>query len=158
MAKGKKSSSRGEFGGRRDHSFSPSPSRSLTFRLPVLLPSPSLPPFPVFTDDLLPVEDRRSFHFDKPYQPPLMDDARPARVVLQDRPKNRNRVKPGAYRFGAKVRSQTKAIQTFAEPERVVVCIRRQRRKEVLFAKRKAGRGGMRPPRRTWLSNISCRR
>lgn len=160
MAKGKnRSSNRSDHPSesRRDHYVSPS--RSVAkFHLPVFLPSPFIP-YPVAPSTLLSeVEDRRVFHFDGPNRRPLMEDGRPSRIVLQDRPKNRNRVKPKAFRFGPKVYSQTKAIRAFAEPERTIVCIRRGVRKEVLFAKRKAGRGGNRRPRRNWLSSISCRR
>lgn len=112
--------------------------------------------FGVSYEPLVQVEDRRLFHFDGPDAHPLESDGRPARLTVRD-PKRPKRHKGAAYRFGPKVYSQTKAIRAFAEPDRVLVCIRRQKRKEVLFAKRKAGRGGMRPPRRNWMSYISCR-
>jgi len=46
----------------------------------------------------------------------------------------------------------------FQEPESVLVCVRRQIRKEVLFAKNKTGRTGQNKPRWTDMSKISCRR
>lgn len=47
----------------------------------------------------------------------------------------------------------------FAVPERVVVCVRRQRRKEVLHALGRAGSGaGRKRKRRNWMSSISCKR
>lgn len=162
MAKGKNrstSSPSDNSGSRRDPSVRSTRSRSIAnFQLPVFQPSPFVQ-LPVLPETrLLDVEDRRVFHFDGPNRPALLDDGRPSKVRLRDRPKNRNRVKPQAYRFGPKVYSQTKAILAFAEPDRTVVCIRRQTRKEVLFAKKRAGRGGMRRPKRSWLSKISCRR
>lgn len=45
----------------------------------------------------------------------------------------------------------------FPDPERVLVCARRQIRKEVLHARGVAG-GKVRPPRRNELSKISCKR
>lgn len=157
MAKGKGSShtsSSTHLGRRRDHSFSTP--LIATLRVPSFQPLPLLPTSPL--ERLSEVEDRRSFHFEGPNRPALMDDGTMARVHVVDRPKNRNRVKPRAFRFGPKIYSQTKAVVAFQEPERVAVCVRRKARREVLFAKKRAGRGGMRKPRRTWLSKISCRR
>lgn len=128
---------------------------------PRLLTS-GLSPIPIPTsvvtyEPLVLVEDRRLFHFDGPARTPLEDDGRPARITLRNKSRPRGQ-KRGAYRFGPKVYSQTKAIRAFEEPRRVLICVRRQSRKEVLFAKRKAGRGGMRPPRRNYWSSISCKR
>lgn len=45
----------------------------------------------------------------------------------------------------------------FDAPKKVLVCVRRGRRREVLFAKRKTGAGARRrAPRRNWFSEISC--
>lgn len=49
------------------------------------------------------------------------------------------------------------SIVAFSQPKRVLVCIRRSRRREVLHAKGVAGRRGLRPPRRNYFSSISCR-
>lgn len=49
-------------------------------------------------------------------------------------------------------------VVKFEDPRGVLVCVRRHRRREVLFATKKAGRGGMKKPRRNLFSNISCRR
>lgn len=47
----------------------------------------------------------------------------------------------------------------FERPERVLICVRRKMRREVLFARRKTGRGvKRRRPRFNWYSKISCRR
>lgn len=46
----------------------------------------------------------------------------------------------------------------FSLPSSVVVCVRRGVRKEVIFAKNKAGRNGQRKSRRTSSSHISCKR
>lgn len=137
--------------------------------LPVA-PSPSLVPRVTLKAPVLSqVEDRRRFHFDGPRRPALKTSGMPARVVAVDR----NRAKPSTWskvgspararsaraqinRFGPQVHSQTKGQLVFDAPKHVVVCIRRQRRKEVLHALNKAGKGGMRPPRRNWLSRIGC--
>lgn len=46
----------------------------------------------------------------------------------------------------------------FADPRSTLICVRRSQRREVLFAKKRAGRGGMRRPRRNQFSSIVCRR
>lgn len=45
----------------------------------------------------------------------------------------------------------------FAEPHKISICVRRQQRREVLFAKRKmfSGKGGSR--RRNFYSGVSCK-
>lgn len=45
----------------------------------------------------------------------------------------------------------------FAAPRRVLICVRRKQRKEVLFAKNKAGRRGQRRPKFNRFSEISCK-
>lgn len=44
----------------------------------------------------------------------------------------------------------------FNAPAETLVCVRRSRRKEVLFAKKKTGKGGQRKPRRTPWSQYKC--
>lgn len=44
----------------------------------------------------------------------------------------------------------------FNAPAETLVCIRRSRRKQVLFAKNKAGKRGQRKPRRSQWSSIKC--
>lgn len=49
-------------------------------------------------------------------------------------------------------------VVAFQGPSRVLVCVRRARRKEVLHAKGFYGKRRLRKPTRSVLSNISCRR
>lgn len=55
--------------------------------------------------------------------------------------------------------SQTKATIAFAEPRRVLLCVRRQQRKEVLHALRKTGPGSGASRYDNWneYSNVRCR-
>lgn len=53
---------------------------------------------------------------------------------------------------------QTKATVSFRVPEAVLICVRRKRRKEVIHALGVAGARGLRKPRRSEFSEISCRR
>lgn len=115
-------------------------------------PQPSRPRI-----DLRPVEDRRVHHPDGVNRPALTTGGRPAPVTVVNRPRSKTAPRVQKNRFGSAVASQTKGVLTFAAPDQTAVCIRRGRRKEVLFAKGKAGRGRMRPGRRTWLSKIGCR-
>lgn len=47
---------------------------------------------------------------------------------------------------------------SFHAPKKVLICVRRQRRKEIMHAFKRAGKGGHRPPRRNWFSDVSCKR
>lgn len=44
----------------------------------------------------------------------------------------------------------------FSAPHETLVCVRRHRRREVLFAKKKAGKGGQRRPRWSKWSEYKC--
>lgn len=125
-------------------------------RLPLSLPSEQ----PDFFD-LRMFEDRRTFHPEGRYNAPVRTVfGTPARLTVVDR----NYTKTGPFSrasvVSAPARSQTKAALAFSTPGSVVVCVRRQRRREVMFALQKTGRGAgkQKRPRRTELSKISCRR
>lgn len=121
-----------------------------------------------FESSLQEIEDRRTFHPVGPYRPiRRVSTAAPATVTLRDRKYKKAAAVVGrSWRSplfrGANVlsalRSQTKASLALSNPERVVACVRRQRRKEVLFAERKAGRSGraLRRRRRNETSNYRC--
>lgn len=88
------------------------------------------------------IEDRRSHHPLGVHRPARQDTGHP--------------VKPHKVAKPTKFRQLSAGFQ-FAQPERTLICVRRKQRKEVLFAKRKTGKGvRRRRPRRTWLSNIGC--
>lgn len=94
--------------------------------------------------DLRPFEDRRAFHPLKHARPAITTFKRAdARLLIDDRKVDVK--KPSRLPFGV----------TFAVPQRVAICVRRKRRKEVIFAK---GVGGSktRKPRRTEFSDVRC--
>lgn len=100
--------------------------------------------------------DGRHFHPAPNFAPAFTLRGGIASVGLGDRPaitKKLNR--SGLYpRPG---HSQTRGIRVFSAPESVSVCVRRKRRKEVLHALKKAGRGGpQRKRRRSQWSHVSC--
>lgn len=94
--------------------------------------------------ELLDLEDRRSF-YPGVYRPA----ARLRGRVFLSMPK--------ASVFSPRKRMFSPVI-SFRAPDGVLICVRRHRRREVLFAKKRAGRGGMRKPRRNLFSSISCKR
>lgn len=51
----------------------------------------------------------------------------------------------------------TPDVFRFTSPKKVAICVRRQRRREVLFALRKTGKGSRSKRRRNDHSDISCR-
>lgn len=111
---------------------------------PRLLPLP-LPP-PVMRVDLRPISDRRLYHPLGAVRPALSLSGNPHRLV---------------YGRNSKVTAVTRwpvAAVAFHAPKRVVICVRRKRRKEVIFALGRAGRGGsFRKPRRNFYSSVECR-
>ena len=121
-------------------------------RLPLSTPSlvkstrfvqPSL--FP----DLTETEDRRRWH-------PL---GATAPAAGRSRPRHRLKIpSPVPFTIGQATRHKvSNAITAFSVPSDVAICVRRKRRKEVMFATKKAGKVGQRRPRRSEYSSVSCR-
>lgn len=114
-----------------------------------------LPPSTIRFSPTLPLtlfEDRRQWHPMVDHRPALTFTSRPHTLrAVEKKPTQRQ------SKYGLPALSQTKATIAFGLPDKVLVCVRRKRRKEVIFAKNKAGRSGQRKPRRNWLSAISCR-
>lgn len=94
------------------------------------------------------IEDRRTWHPEGPQ--------RPARGLLRAR--HRLTLAQPSKKFRGPTKATIDAPVGFDDPFRVVVCVRRRRRREVLHAFRKTGRRGQRRPRRSWYSDISCGR
>lgn len=90
------------------------------------------------------LEDRRSWHPSRPTRPFLTTGPRSsARLVVKSKP--------------TALRNDISARVGFAVPKKVVVCVRRKQRKEVLHAMGKAGGRVSRRRRRTDASDIDCR-
>lgn len=53
-------------------------------------------------------------------------------------------------------KTKNRAQLAFTAPAETLVCVRRSRRKEVLFAKKKTGKSGQRKPRRSAWSSYKC--
>lgn len=139
--------------------------RDLTTYTPITKRPSRLPrPIPVLRE----IEDRRTFHpdpirdarsFDTPYHRLVV--SKPLRPSSYVNPFSRSSslspraVSPRAFR--SPVLSPSVA---FHAPEKVLICVRRAVRKEVMFAKKFAGgRGGrQRRPKYNWFSSVSCKR
>ena len=105
-------------------------------------PGPALTPTTwrtAVSDPLADLQDFRTFHPDQVYRDPLLTSGLPA-TTKQTRPRTRSLV------------TQT----TFDAPRDVAICVRRKSRREVIFAKRKAGAGARARRRRNYWSNVKC--
>lgn len=106
---------------------------------------------PVLSD----VEDGRVWHPD-PDRGALTIGGRFASVVVHSRPVIA-RSKPIWSWKGLPVGVQVPVGVRFESPLKVVTCLRRKIRRNVIFALDKGGKGsGKRQPRRTWRSDIKC--
>lgn len=94
------------------------------------------------------VEDRRLYHPLGPARPARSLSGAPHRLIVpkarpQARSRSRLNINSVVHHIG------------FANPKKVLICIRRKMRREVLLAKGRGG-GGHRRPRRSHYSNIVC--
>lgn len=121
--------------------------KPLTFAKPIRLPR--LTQLPSVT--LKTIEDRRT-HYPDPYTRPAASLPRSASRLVVSPNVNKPYVKtkpthPGAIPTGV----------SFAVPDRVAICVRRNRRKEVLHALKRVGKGSGRSKRRkSRFSGVSC--
>jgi len=90
------------------------------------------------------IEDLRTFDFEPATRPARLFSGSIATVGLD-----------GAGRKKTKSNFQHAQI-AFTAPRETLVCVRRSRRKEVLFAKKKTGKRGQRRPRRSKWSSYKC--
>lgn len=132
----------------------------------LLGPTPGpLPLTPMAPFSLPLLEDRRQFHPEGPVRPPRSFDH--YSTVKIHEPKNRSAAKrtrtysPSSDLWDnprKSTRNRRAASQEigFSAPDRVAICIRRKRRREVLHALRKTGRGGRVRRRLNHYSKIRC--
>lgn len=123
---------------------------------PAIASTRVLPRLPDSSGDRLPALsalDRRSYvpsppssPLSRPYRPAVLLSGRPARFIAKPN-------KP-AYYYGPQ-RLSWQAVG-FRAPKQVAICVRRGVRKEVLFARKVAGRRGLAGGRRNEFSNIRC--
>lgn len=105
-------------------------------------PAPSL---------LNPVLDRRVYHPEGPYRPARKLSGQVVKPhIVQPNVNKKQRSARSWQSLSPRIR--------FAEPRSTSVCVKREKRKQVLHAIRKTGKGvRRRRPRRNWLSAVSCK-
>lgn len=102
--------------------------------------------------DLRDIEDRRRWHPEGLKKPAKQfNRTRPQLQVVQGRPSTAPRFEG----FGGPLKSVSSFA--FTEPKAVLTCVRRKQRKEVMFAKRKAGKAGQKKPKFNALSKVRCK-
>lgn len=123
--------------------------------------APTLTPFSALSTllgpaPLLELEDGRQWHPD-PDRGALSVGGRYARVVVHKRPLVAYS-RPIYAKRGLPAGFQVPVGTMFESPFRVITCLRRKIRREIIFARNKAGSGvrRRRPRPRDWKSNVSC--
>lgn len=125
------------------------------------LPSASRGPigFRPFTT-LQTIEDRREWNPEGDFRPARSFNQSRHRLtinpVARSTPPNRDRF--ARLRTLEGLRDGTLARVGFERPDRVMICVRRKIRREVMHALGHAGKGGQKPPKFNFYSKISCRR
>lgn len=116
------------------------------------------------TVSLLDIEDRRRWDPEGDYRP-ARSLVGPASVIEVTRsvgagPGASRKAKSPArgFRYRSPFYDFPAGKMEFRSPERVIKCVRRGERREVLFAKRKTGKGSKAPRTRDYWSDVSCGR
>ena len=105
-------------------------------------------------------EDRRRWHPEGKYAPARSFSRSRHRLKVGEAPETVRRSGQTSRRdtrYAPKLRYPSATIG-FTAPSSVLVCVRRNMRRQVLHALRKTGKVGQRRPRRSWYSSISCKR
>lgn len=109
---------------------------------------------PVVTKPHLPSFDTRTWHPD-PITRPIAEPRSASRLKLP---------KDSAVSSHRSVQDRSRNSRTgtlpatvaFSQPKQVTVCIRRKTRREVLFAKKRTGKGSSAPRTRSQWSDVKC--
>lgn len=102
-------------------------------------------------DYLRSIEDRRTYHPEGEFRPARDTSARRHRLTLPTPAPTQLMAAPAPFGFGGPPPGV--AFQT---PQKVLVCVRRKIRKEVLHALGHSGKSGQKRPRRSAYSDIHC--
>lgn len=90
------------------------------------------------------IDDGRAFDFGPDTRPARLFSGLSASVDVTPAPKKQNG------------RSRVPYQLAFNAPQETLVCVRRSRRRQVLHALKKTGKGGQRKPRRSRWSDYKC--
>lgn len=110
----------------------------------------------LYSSPLTIFEDRRSFHPEGRVRPAASFNRSRHRLSLVASPPA-SHIRRGYTKLPS-LWDATKARIGFDVPDKVLVCVRRKMRREVLHAFRKTGKRGQRSPRFNFFSKISCRK
>lgn len=95
------------------------------------------------------IQDLRSFSFEPGFtRPARLFSSAVASVGLDNA--------PGRSARKGRAPSLFNAQMAFNAPSETLVCVRRSRRRQVLFARKKTGKAGQRKPRRNQWSSYKC--
>lgn len=115
----------------------------------------NITPYPAVLD-----HDRRLYKPDKTTRPPTNRPPAFARLAIKvvNVKKSKRQFHAKLNRFNPlyRTKSHVRKVIGFSVSRRLEMCIRRHQRKEVLFAKRKAGKAGQRKSIRNFWSAIRC--
>lgn len=92
-------------------------------------------------------EDRRTWHPQRAFRPATSFIGRTQLKISPQRP---------ARRGFSKLSVPLSPNVSFVRPDKVLVCVRRHIRREVIHALNHAGRGGQRKPRPSHYSSVHC--
>lgn len=95
------------------------------------------------------IDDLRTFDFEPDSRPARSLSGRPASFSIEVGTPKKQSGRQYKNPFG-------RAQMAFTAPAESLVCVRRSRRKEVLFAKKKAGKRGQKKPRWSKWSSYKC--
>lgn len=104
------------------------------------------PALPLGLPPLSPIEDRRVFH--------PQGVRRPAKSFLGN--SHTLRAPEPSPAMLSKPRPYITPGVAFEDPNKVLVCVRRKRRREVLHAFNKTGKTGQKKPRQSYYSSVKC--
>jgi len=108
------------------------------------LPTPLSKSISLPRSDFREFEDRRTFHPERSSRRPRSFSGT-AKLTISHAVNNKE-----SYNFPDSQRV------AFATPEKVLICVRRKIREQVLHALRKTGKAGQKKPRRTPYSEVTC--
>jgi hypothetical protein len=114
-------------------------------------------PVPTQSRRLIQYEDRRQWHPEK--------ENRPAASFSQSRhrlqiPTRTRKIQKYTHTKSSRSKSPFSYLSSeigFRNAKRILICVRRKVRKEVLFAKKKTGKVGQKRPKFNQYSKVSCR-
>lgn len=109
--------------------------------------------------DLRVIEDRRTFHPD-PIRPALNVRSQVHRLVAPKvgaRSARKSPSRKSSFSYSKPQAIFNRKAVMFQEPKKVLVCVRRKQRAEVLHATKRTGKGGQRKPRYNRFSDVRCR-